>query len=210
MEISNEAKKVLKTIGAREMTFSQLQKKLGEAFPLGSETQLLGEMGLLEDVDGYLSVTDVGIKVAALDGNEIPDGIEDEMNSAIQQAKKVKIDKPGEAEAKYRQGVGAKEPVENDALRQYKEGIARKNGYVPQVGKQQPQGETSDADSPEETVLEAAEELQEPEGIREVKTAGSNHCPIFGNAGLNFCITMCAGWDNGCGVTDKMAERLKP
>ena len=209
MDISNEAKKVLKTIGAREMTFSQLQKKLGESFPLGSETQLLGQMGLLEDVDGYLSVTDVGIKVAALEGNEIPDGIEGEMNSAIQQAKTVKIDKPGEAEAKYRQGVGVKEPTENDALRQYKEGIKR-GGYVPQVGKQQPQGETSDADSPEEPVLEAAEELQEPEGIREVKTTGSNNCPVFGNVSLNFCITMCAGWDNGCGVTDKMAERLKP
>lgn len=192
------------------MTFSQIQKKLGESFPLGSETQLLGQMGLLEDVDGYLSVTDVGIKVAALEGNEIPDGVEDEMNSAIQQAKRVKIDKPGEAEAKYRQGVGVKEPVENDAIRQYKEGIARKSGYVPQVGKQQPQGETSDADSPEEPIMEAAEELKEPEGIIEVKTAGRNHCPVFGNTSLNFCITMCAGWDNGCGVTDKMAERLKP
>lgn len=219
MDISNDQKAVLKAIGAKEMTFSQLQRKLGENFPVGSEIQVLGQMGLVEEADGYLFVTDVGIRVAAIEGNEIPERLEQEMNATVKQAGEIKIQKPGEAMADYRKGAGIKDPDENEAMRQYREGLARQQGKPvnPRSARYEPAGDTEDAEHPEgpadeeevvKPVLEAAEEHREPEAVREIR--GHNACPIFGSASINFCVAMCAGWDNGCGVTDKMAERMKP
>jgi len=212
MEVSNEQKSVLKAIGAKEVTFSQLQRKLGENFPVGAEVQILGQMGLVEEADGYLFVTDVGIKVASIEGNDIPDTLEAEMNASVQKAGAIIIDQPGDAQAKYRKGVGIEEQPESDAKRQYREGRARQQGKPvrQKPSRYEPQSDTTDGDQPEEPLLEAAEENEEPTEIIEVRSQGETACPIFGKASLKFCTAMCAGWDNGCGVTDKMAERLKP
>lgn len=224
-EISVEGKQVLKTIGSGELTFSQIQKKLGENFPVGAEVGLLGQMGLLEEVDGYLSVTDVGIKVAAIEGTEIPERLESEMVATIKQAQGVVINKPGEAEAQYRKGAGITEPTETDAMRQYKEGLARQQGKPVNArsARYEPQGSTSDGDLPEEDepIVEAAEELEAPKQVLEVRAASTSvsessalcKCPVFGKANINFCTIACLFYKKSiqsCDMDERLAERMKP
>lgn len=206
MEISDRTKKILKGIGAKEITFSALQKKMGEDFPIGADINLLTQLGAVEDVDGYLSVTDLGLQIAVIEGSEIPEELEIALSEANKLASQIKIDKRGEAAKAFDRGKGKTERPISSAKEKYLQGL--KNSSETNKSKQ-PVASHSDED---ETVLEGAEEGREPyqTGIIEVKSAGSNHCPVFGNCSLNFCITMCAGWDNGCGVTDKMAERLRP
>ena len=195
MEINDRSKEILKVIGAAEKSHSQIQKRFGEDTPIGSDLQLLAQMGVLEEVDGFYSITDAGLKVAALEGTEIPEYLEEELKRQSNLESMIKINKPGVASDAYKRGMGYKKAGLSPAQEKYQAGIRR------MLNKESP--------ALIEPVLEGAEETKEPTSVI-IAPKGHNACPIFGNASLNFCISMCAGWDNGCGVTDKMAERLKP
>jgi hypothetical protein len=206
MEITDKSKQLLKAIGAKEITFSGLQKKMGEDTQIGANVSLLTQIGAIEDVDGYLSLTDFGLQIAVLEGSEIPEELETALSEANKIASEIKIDKKGEAARAFNKGKGKTDKPLSIAKEKYQQGLSRRSETAKS---KQPIANHGEED---ETVLEGAEEGKEPEdtGIIEVKSAGSNHCPVFGNCSLNFCITMCAGWDNGCSITDKMAERLRP
>ena len=91
MEISELGKKILKSIGPAEIAFSSLIKKVKDE-GVGSELPLLQSLKLLDDIDGYITLTDLGIKVAALDDNEIPDSMLQENSNS----QKFQIHKPGD------------------------------------------------------------------------------------------------------------------
>ncbi len=206
MEISSTAKQIVKAIGARELTFSQLQRVFGEEKPIGADLQLLEQMGIVESLEGYITVTDVGLKIVNLEGNEISEELTLELGEANRKRSEIKINKPGEALRKYKSSMGESGKKDTTAMEKYKAGIARNKAARESPKAKQPEGDFRDEDEP---ALEGAGEGIESENVTTLTSKTIVNCPIFSKASASFCNTMCAGFDNGCSVTEKMAERLR-
>ena len=182
MEITPLGKEILIAIGPDEIALTQLRNKVKNEL-VGAELPLLQNFGLLEEVDGYVCLTDAGVKAAVIiiDGKEIP---EDFMSTFVKQ-RNIKIDKPGDAISRYSNEGRVPKPL-SEAVKKYRSGIERMRNNP---------------------TMQSAEENKEPE-LKEIEIAGTINCPIFGKTKQRFCENFCAAWDNTCSMTQKMIERL--
>jgi len=210
MDITERAKQILKDIGAREKSFSQLQKKFGEDTPIGADVQLLTQLGALEDVDGFLSLTDVGLKLATIDGTEIPEKIESALAEFAHKRDQIKIDKKGDAARTFRRGKGIKIESGSSTVEKYKQGLERAAASENQRSIQ-PIGDHSEEGEP---ALEGAEEAEEPTEVRVITSSIDSliECPVFGESPKMFCTMFCGAYNQTlgkCTMTPKMVKGLQ-
>lgn len=182
MEITKLGKEILQILLLRDIVTSELQKKFGEDNPIGSEVSQLAQMALLDEVDGTVSITEVGLLAASIDsGTEIPDNLQGAINREIAKQNKIRIDKPGSAKEKYLRSIG--KPTKE---------------YIYTKSKLEPQGDYSEK---EEIILVDKKEPQQNMIVI---------CPVFGKANNLFCLMLClANTESGCTLSEKSAERLK-
>jgi len=201
MEISDVGKRILEEVGAKEIPYTALTKKFKSGENIGSELPMLEQMGLLEQVDGYISLTDVGVKVMRLETKEIPTSIEEELNKAVKLARSIKINKPGAAIKERYSATGVKPKSVSEAKKQRHMALERLKNNPKPAHKEYDEEDVS---------LEGAEEMVGPENIEQVTSIIT--CPVFGEIKRLFCEACCEAYstiNSNCTLSESMARRLK-